>query len=385
MNSDRPEDEEVFEDAITSPDPPAQTQSQVPTRRSARKRKSISEEANKLQTPITGKRHRPLGKMPGVQRSPKSGNADNKRPPSARAGLTVETDPPTNTPTTEHLLLLGGMRAVLKEELGETEARLGRRIAAVEDGFDNLRGNVRGLEKRLDDVEKTLQSGGSYRQRGLEDGDGLDNFDSSLYNKSSSTSRQARYWKARKSLRIWPIKGEGDGLRVELQRFLSQKLRLGEDVLSDAGDCSIRRIPAGRNNKNGITNEVTVEFPTVDIRDAVRGAAYNLAGIAGSGIRLEIPHHLMANFKALNSASYRLKKSFKECKRNIKFDDETSDLVLDFKTGEESGWKKIRPAQAREFLKEEGEAMEELSATDLTDLFEQAGGETRGAEVEEEV
>ena len=119
-------------------------------------------------------------------------------------------------------------------------------------------------------------------------------------------------------------------MRIELQRFLTQKLRLGEDVLTDTGDCSIRRIPTSRQAKGGITHEVTVEFPSVDLRDVVRGAAYNLAGHEDSGVRLEILHHLMANFKALNSASYRLRTKFKSCKRNIKYDDENNDLVLDF-------------------------------------------------------
>ena len=40
------------------------------------------------------------------------------------AALTIETDPPTLTQTLKQLVLLGGMRAVLKEELGATEQRL---------------------------------------------------------------------------------------------------------------------------------------------------------------------------------------------------------------------------------------------------------------------
>ena len=205
------------------------------------------------------------------------------------------------------------MRAVLKEELGQTEARLTNRMAEVEEGFRCLKENVRGLEKRLDDVERVLHAGNGPKHRSLEDADCLDNWETSALAATQSNSRQARYWRARRSLRLWPIKGEGDELRIDFQKFLSNRLRLGEDVLADTGNCSIRRILASKINKE-ITNEVTVEFPTVDLRDVVRGATYNLAGQEGAGIRLEIAHHLMANFKALNSASYRLKTKFKACK-----------------------------------------------------------------------
>ena len=112
----------------------------------------------------------------------------------------------------------------------------------------------------------------------------------------------------------------------------------------------------------------------------MRGAAYNLAGQAEAGIRLEIPHHLMANFKALSSASYRLKLKYKNCKRNIKYDDETCDLVLDFKTGEDCPWKKLRPAQARQLLKEEGGSAEEVSTSDMSDILGLGGGEAEEGE-----
>ena len=149
---------------------------------------------------------------------------------------------------------------------------------------------------------------------------------------------------------------------------------LGEDVLMNLRDCSIRRIPSGTRRANSITNEVTVEFPTVELRDVVRGAAFNLAEHPEAGIRLEIPHHLMSSFKALNAASYRLRMKFKECKRNIKYDDNNFDLVLDFKTGEDSGWRRLRPAQAKEILKEDGGSAEEISTVDLSELLSTRGG-----------
>lgn len=156
-------------------------------------------------------------------------------------------------------------------------------------------------------------------------------------------------------------------MKTAVLTFLTGKLSLGEDVITDAEDCHIARVPAGP-AKGTIRHEAVVEFPTVDFRDIVRKVAYNLAGEPGSGIRLEVPHHLMKNFKALESASYKLKQKFKNMRRNIKFDDERCDLCLEFKLKEGSPWKRIRPEQAKEMQRAEGEA-EELSVDDITSLL----------------
>ena len=44
--------------------------------------------------------------------------------------------------------------------------------------------------------------------------------------------------------------------------------------------------------------------------------------------------------------SYLLKQSNPTLKRNIKFDDEVMDLVMDVKLNEDAPWRKIRPEQA---------------------------------------
>ena len=98
----------------------------------------------------------------------------------------------------------------------------------------------------------------------------------------------------------------------------------------------VRRVPKSR--ASNIDGEVIVEFPTVSLREAVRGSAFNLAGHRDSGIRLEIPNHLMNNFKALNQTGYRLKQKHPQCRRNIKFDDEVCNLVMEFRTDDAGRW-----------------------------------------------
>ena len=60
---------------------------------------------------------------------------------------------------------------------------------------------------------------------------------------------------------MWPIAGEGEEMRVALMHFLAQKLRLGEDVLADAEECVVGRVPTA-NTASKITHEIIAEFPT---------------------------------------------------------------------------------------------------------------------------
>ena len=176
---------------------------------------------------------------------------------------------------------------------------------------------------------------------------------------------------------MWPVGGEGEDMKSAVLKFLANKPRLGEDVIADAEECHIVRVPmAGKGPnqlKNQIKHEVVVEFPSVDLRDIVRRSAYNLAGDRSAGIRLDVPHHLMKNFKALESASYKLKQQYPSLRRNIKFDDEVCDLVLEFRISEGAGWKRLRPQEAKELQRTEGEA-EEMTASDISSLLSGDGG-----------
>ena len=116
-----------------------------------------------------------------------------------------------------------------------------------------------------------------------------------------------------------------------------------------------------RSSKSKITNKVVVVFPEVDLRDAVRAAAYNLAGASNAGIRLEIPEFLRQSLRALESTIYLLKQKHPGLKRNVKFDDGVMDLVMDIKIDVNSPWTKMRPDQALEATKGRAEPSREGS------------------------
>ena len=82
------------------------------------------------------------------------------------------------------------------------------------------------------------------------------------------TSTEDMYWHCRKSLRMWPVLGQGPELKKALGDFLKEKLRMSPLFLSDMGPVAIKRVAAGTGSK--IEHEVTVLFSSVQVRDAVR-------------------------------------------------------------------------------------------------------------------
>ena len=140
--------------------------------------------------------------------------------------------------------------------------------------------------------------------------------------------KEEKYWYCRRSLRMWPV--TGDDVRKSVGIFLRTKLKLEASFLSTIGEIGVKTVPFTARSK--IKGEVIVVFGTVEVRDIFRRAARELAGSPEAGIRLEIPQYLQPSLKSLEAVSYALKKKFPGIRRNIKFDDEKLDLVLDFCT-----------------------------------------------------
>ena len=272
----------------------------------------------------------------------------------------------------------------MREELKRTEDSIANRIGCLESSVKNIQTNLQDLEEQVESADSRMEEKIEelIANRLTEVGrHPRGNMSESWGNTANFTelpsSRDKRYWKARRSLRMWPVEGEGEEMKSAVLKFLANKLRLGEDVIADAEECHIVRVPTAgpgpSQSKNTIRHEVVVEFPSVDLRDLVRRSAYNLAGDRTAGIRLDVPHHFMKNFKALESASYKLKQQYPSLRRNIKFDDEVCDLVLEFRISEGGSWKRLRPQEAKELQRAEGEA-EDMSASDVSSLLSGNGG-----------
>ena len=126
------------------------------------------------------------------------------------------------------------------------------------------------------------------------------------------------------------------------------QLGLEEELVAEVPSFDIRSV---RSTRNKVAHDVVVVFPDVDTRDTVSWSASILAGQKDKGVRLEIPEFLRPSLRALESLSYMLKQSNPSLKRNVKFDDEVLDLVMDVRVNETASWRKIRPAQALEAKK----------------------------------
>ena len=167
----------------------------------------------------------------------------------------------------------------------------------------------------------------------------------SLLPRRSGKSKEEDYWCCRKALRLHPV-GQGDDCE-SVKAFLTTHLLLDSDFMSNLGPFTVKRIPSGPGSK--VRDEAVVTFDTIDARDAVKRSAKNLAGKGrGYGVRLELPNYLKTAMSALQHVSYEIKQKFPEARRNVLFDDETMDLVLDFSTGEGRPWRRMSSQQARD-------------------------------------
>ena len=167
---------------------------------------------------------------------------------------------------------------------------------------------------------------------------------SSVASSMVESRRDLDYWRARKSLRLRPI-GKGDDKQLVIE-YMKDHLKLEDSFIESMGEIWTERIPFGPKTRQ--KNEMLVRFTSVEARDVVRGSATNLAGQgADYGVRLEVPNHLKSDMKLLQSVSYDLKQRHPEARRNVLYDDEVTELVLDFCLREGQPWRRLTAGQAK--------------------------------------
>ena len=112
--------------------------------------------------------------------------------------------------------------------------------------------------------------------------------------------------------------------------------------------------------KRKIESEVVVRFRTVQTRDMVVSYAPNLrawrdqdgSSANATGLRLEIPDHLMGTFKVLERYGHHLKARHGEgLRRHIRFDDYNSTLVMDYALPNKDTWERTDFENAREEMR----------------------------------
>ena len=172
--------------------------------------------------------------------------------------------------------------------------------------------------------------------------------------------QEAKFWECRRSLRLWPVP---DPTIAGVKDFLKEKLNMEDSFLEeDLGGVQVKKcLEKKAKNKH----EVVVTFEEKQVRDAVKAQGPNLASYREeAGMRLQIPDHLQKDFQALMSVAFDLKKKNPELKRNVKFDEESLGLFMDFQSKKEGQWRRMRPEQAKKALKSRPEKTSEMEVED---------------------
>ena len=164
-------------------------------------------------------------------------------------------------------------------------------------------------------------------------------------------AERKQFEKARKSVRIWPVEGtDTASLKTNVIDFCRNALLL-------QGELGITSVERARSSPRGRAFlEAIVEFEDNVARDRVFACGPQLAGYRDKenkptcGLRLQIPSHLMGQFRVLESYAfkYRNKHNQGEVKKHVKFDDFNNELFVQIKHLKDDDWINVSYAQAKE-------------------------------------
>ena len=233
------------------------------------------------------------------------------------------------------------------ETLSEDLLTLSKKVDANKDGIDRASSEMAKQAATIADQKLLLDELGERVCR-LEAGP-------ALRPPEPSRDKSAGFLKARRSLCVWPIRGENDDdLWRGVGDFIHESLKISEDVMSQDDIESIRQVNERGAPLGNVNAEVLVTFVCPRKRDIILSHASNLApyvdgaGRPTAGIRLEIPTELDGTFRLLSRFGTRLRARHREgTKRHIKFDDYEASLFINVKLPGDDRWTRISPATAR--------------------------------------
>ena len=181
---------------------------------------------------------------------------------------------------------------------------------------------------------------------------------------AGETAQDVKYWKARRTLKLWPV--EGSDLEKSVRDFLTTQLLMEDEVVREL-NFDVKALSA---RPGAPAAQKLVTFSTIDQRDAVKAAARNLRGNGTAGVQMDPPDHLRRQYQTFQQLAYQIKKRNPLLKRNVKFDDVSMNLIMDINTGQGSddGWQTIRFEDAKETMKTVGTRSGTLSKRELTAL-----------------
>ena len=171
---------------------------------------------------------------------------------------------------------------------------------------------------------------------------------------SHKDQEQMNYEISRRSIRIWPVKGESDAeIKTNAEIFLLDVLLVARSDVEAAGKLRFRRTKTPK--KARLHDEVLITFPDKFTRDQIAGHAKNLAkkvddnGFPTAGLRMDYPGHLASDFRLLESYGKYLRRTRGEgLKRNMRFNDDNESIYMDVKLPKEEEWLRVTPPLAKD-------------------------------------
>ena len=290
--------------------------------------------------------------MPGSNKKKRqaSGNADPAVPSTdATAGKPSGIDP-------EMRELLMSIKSDINASTNAAIDRIDKRIieneAAIKKVGENTTAEVMKLREHVDAANKALEARMDDKLEArnrtitarLETLEARKSPPRSTPPRASNPRREAAYLRCRRTLKMWPVRGED--LEDSVKSFMRQKLGIEDRRIDNLGKLEVSSA-AGKLARDRA--EVLVVFEEREDRDYVKATGVNLAADRQAGMALHVPGHLLDDYYALSSVGYNIKSTHTGVKRSVKFDDNTMGLFLDICINNQ--WKRIFPAEAKKALK----------------------------------
>ena len=214
---------------------------------------------------------------------------------------------------------------------------------------DQVNGKVEKNTADIQDIKKSIER--------IERNQAVMNVPPTISSQRPSCNLQAKYAFARKSLRLWPVRGNNEHeIRSEAIRFIRSKLLIGTTSCPYNQIEGVRRTRQPRRMKGKVNNEILITFADKFARDCVAAGARNLAdykdeqGDPTAGLRMNYPNHLGSDFKALEWYGAEMRRLHGDgTRRRIRFDDEAEGLCIDVKIPAEPEWHRVHPEAAKDF------------------------------------
>ena len=245
--------------------------------------------------------------------------------------------------------------------LEDTNLKLSNLSSSVTEIESAVKGNSRRLDQQADSIKANHES---IRKMRME----IDSMKNGGIRPAATTTDapptplrrdpgvEADFLRARKALRLWPIRGRNaDELWEAAGIFLGTNLALKGKLDKNSIE-SITRVslPSGP----GVRDEALVVFVDNAVRDMVMGSAAKLAayiddsGKPTAGMRIEVPAHLQRDFRVLFKYGQGLRtRHGVGTRRHVKFDDVDMNLYLNVRLPGDLTWSRVSIEVAKRGLR----------------------------------